>query len=120
MCRIYENDLNTDTKKEHFILEDLNINSVKNNSCNESIDEIFLDDKLNLPSVESNMQESTIVISKKEASHLINDMTDYPLAIRIPKNVWKEGFIYKVNDCFYDDNGDFLYRVPGLKKKSEQ
>lgn len=35
--------------------------------------------------------------------------------IKIPKKVWKEGQIYKYDDCFYSDDGEFLYRVPGLK-----
>ncbi|KAL7018902.1 hypothetical protein ACKWTF_010953 [Chironomus riparius] len=34
--------------------------------------------------------------------------------IRIPKKEWRKGKIYKVNDCFYSDDGEFLYRVPGL------
>lgn len=34
--------------------------------------------------------------------------------IEIPKKVWKEGKLYKVGDCFYSDDGEFLYRVPGL------
>lgn len=64
--------------------------------------------------VEASLQENTTVISRKEVSRYINTINDYPLAIRIPKKVWKEGYTYKVKDCFYDDNGDFLYRVPGL------
>lgn len=35
--------------------------------------------------------------------------------IEIPRNVWKKDQIYKVGDCFYADDGEFLYRVPGLK-----
>jgi len=35
--------------------------------------------------------------------------------IKIPRKVWKEDQIYKVGDCFYADDGEFLYRVPGLK-----
>lgn len=35
--------------------------------------------------------------------------------ITIPKKAWKEGQIYKLDDCFYSDDGEFLYRVPGLK-----
>lgn len=35
--------------------------------------------------------------------------------IKIPKKLWKKGKLYKVEDCFYDDDGEFLYRVPGLK-----
>lgn len=60
------------------------------------------------------MQESTNVISRKEVSKFIDTVNDYPLAIRIPKKAWKEGYTYRVKDCFYDDKGDFLYRVPGL------
>lgn len=35
--------------------------------------------------------------------------------IAIPKRLWKKDQIYKVGDCFYADDGEFLYRVPGLK-----
>lgn len=34
--------------------------------------------------------------------------------IKIPKHMWKEGATYKLNDCYYDDDGEFLYRVPGM------
>lgn len=34
--------------------------------------------------------------------------------IKIPKKLWKEGATYKLNDCYYDDDGEFLYRVPGM------
>lgn len=37
------------------------------------------------------------------------------MKIHIPKELYKEDAIYKVDDCFYDDQGEFLYRVPGLK-----
>lgn len=36
--------------------------------------------------------------------------------IKIPKKLWKRGATYKINDCFYDDDGEFLYRVPGMTK----
>lgn len=35
--------------------------------------------------------------------------------IRIPKRLQKAGSVYKLYDCFYDDKGLFLYRVPGLR-----
>jgi neugrin len=35
--------------------------------------------------------------------------------ITIPKKYWKRGGTYKVEDCYYDDDGEFLYRVPGMK-----
>ena len=35
--------------------------------------------------------------------------------IKIPRKLWKKDKLYKVSDCFYDDDGEFLYRVPGFK-----
>ncbi|XP_013788274.1 neugrin-like [Limulus polyphemus] len=32
--------------------------------------------------------------------------------IHIPHHLRKEGVLYKVDDCFYDEDGEFLYRVP--------
>lgn len=34
--------------------------------------------------------------------------------IKIPKSVRSKDKTYKVGDCFYDCNGEFLYRVPGF------
>lgn len=34
--------------------------------------------------------------------------------IYIPRKAYKRGALYKVNDCFYADDGELLYRVPGL------
>lgn len=34
--------------------------------------------------------------------------------IRIPRRLWKKDRLFRVGDCFYDDDGEFLYRVPGL------
>lgn len=34
--------------------------------------------------------------------------------IYIPRKMYKKGKIYKLYDCFYDDDGMLLYRVPGL------
>lgn len=34
--------------------------------------------------------------------------------ITIPKRLYREGATYKINDCYYDDDGEFLYRVPGM------
>lgn len=38
----------------------------------------------------------------------------YPNRIEIPEDVYVKGCLYKVKDCFYDDDGEFLYRVPGF------
>lgn len=34
--------------------------------------------------------------------------------IKIPRQRYKKGMTYRVRDSFYDDDGTFLYRVPGL------
>ncbi|XP_052868566.1 uncharacterized protein LOC128274409 [Anopheles cruzii] len=34
--------------------------------------------------------------------------------IQIPKKLYKKGATYQLDDCFYDDDGEFLYRVPGM------
>lgn len=50
-----------------------------------------------------------VVKTAKEYGHLV-----YPEKISIPKKKWKKGHTYKLNDCYYDDDGEFLFRVPGL------
>lgn len=40
----------------------------------------------------------------------------YPEFINIPKDKYKKGKIYQLRDCYYDNDGEFLYRVPGLKE----
>ena len=40
--------------------------------------------------------------------------------IKIPKKLYKEGATYQLDDCFYDDDGEFLYRVPGMSKIRKQ
>ncbi|KAL1506191.1 hypothetical protein ABEB36_005597 [Hypothenemus hampei] len=47
--------------------------------------------------------------SLKDLSHLI-----YPDEIIIPEKIYKKGNTYKLNDCYYDSDGLFLYRVPGM------
>ncbi|XP_021936285.1 uncharacterized protein LOC110837925 isoform X2 [Zootermopsis nevadensis] len=44
------------------------------------------------------------------------DLTaDPPEWIQIPASKWQKGGTFKVGDCYYDDDGTFLYRVPGMK-----
>ncbi|XP_035896645.1 uncharacterized protein LOC118505224 [Anopheles stephensi] len=40
--------------------------------------------------------------------------------IKIPKKLYKKGATYQVDDCFYDDDGEFLYRVPGMSNVKKQ
>lgn len=57
----------------------------------------------------TNAAATVATISKKDYSFLV-----YPQEISIPKNIYKKGSIYKLNDCYYDHFGVFLYRVPGM------
>uniref|UniRef100_A0A1I8PP10 Uncharacterized protein n=1 Tax=Stomoxys calcitrans TaxID=35570 RepID=A0A1I8PP10_STOCA len=34
--------------------------------------------------------------------------------IHIPRKIFRKGSIYRVDDSYYDDDGEFLYRVPGM------
>ncbi|CAH1971637.1 unnamed protein product [Acanthoscelides obtectus] len=53
---------------------------------------------------------SLVKKSERDYSHLI-----YPERIVIPKDKVKKHCIYKLNDCYYDHDGYFLYRVPGME-----
>jgi hypothetical protein len=46
---------------------------------------------------------------------VIETSSDPPGRIRVPAEKWKKGCTFKVGDCYYDDDGTFLYRVPGMK-----
>nr|XP_031849242.1 uncharacterized protein LOC116434729 [Nomia melanderi]XP_031849244.1 uncharacterized protein LOC116434729 [Nomia melanderi]XP_031849245.1 uncharacterized protein LOC116434729 [Nomia melanderi] len=50
----------------------------------------------------------------KERRMCIDVKNEYIKPIKIPKNVWKHGMTYRVKDCYYDYDGEFLYRVPEL------
>ncbi|CAG9818329.1 unnamed protein product [Phaedon cochleariae] len=52
---------------------------------------------------------SLVKKSERDYNHLI-----YPEKIRIPKDKVRKGYTYRLNDCFYDCDGEFLYRVPGM------
>lgn len=67
--------------------------------------------EVDLTAIMENKYETRTVIRKAERdySHLI-----YPEKIIIPKDKVKRGMSYKLNDCYYDSDGTFLYRVPGM------
>ncbi|KAF2900049.1 hypothetical protein ILUMI_06133 [Ignelater luminosus] len=58
--------------------------------------------------------KNSTVITKFDENR--KQLMDYPEKIIIPKNKFKRGYTYKLNDCYYDDDGEFLYRVPGMYK----
>lgn len=56
------------------------------------------------------------VVEYKSKTDDPNEIMNYPERIRIPKNAYKKGATYKVNDCYYDHDGKFLYRVLGMSE----
>ncbi|XP_053697850.1 uncharacterized protein LOC128744697 [Sabethes cyaneus] len=64
--------------------------------------------------------ENVILNVKKYDSDMVSfdqdkrAATDIKEFIQIPKKLYKKGATYQLDDCFYDDDGEFLYRVPGM------
>ncbi|XP_015171754.1 PREDICTED: uncharacterized protein LOC107064020 [Polistes dominula] len=83
----------------------------------------------------SNKEEVSISVNKSEPPQLIStDKNDtkldtyvkernskisvdekYSLPIQIPSKLYQKGKTYRISDCYYDDDGEFLYRVPGVR-----
>lgn len=65
--------------------------------------------------IEQKYTSRQVSIEVRELSKQYNFLV-YPRRIRIPWKLFKRGRTYKLNDCYYDDDGTFLYRVPGMDK----
>ncbi|XP_034252820.1 uncharacterized protein LOC117652195 [Thrips palmi] len=63
----------------------------------------------------SKMDDEIVVKAVKE--YVSHSSESYPLEIAIPKDKWKKGALYRVKDRFYTDDGEFLYRVPGISQE---
>lgn len=59
-------------------------------------------------------EQSNAVAEYKDTDEKQTSIMEYPDRIRIPKKAYKKGATYKVNDCYYDHDGKFLYRVLGM------
>lgn len=59
-------------------------------------------------------KEQTELTDFKQNEDDEHKVITYPERIRIPKKAYKKGATYKMNDCFYDHDGRFLYRVIGM------
>lgn len=62
----------------------------------------------------TDLDNKTLTLAVKD--YLSQSSESYPLQIVIPKELWKKGALYRIKDRFYTDDGEFLYRVPGLRK----
>ncbi|KAJ8714604.1 hypothetical protein PYW07_002829 [Mythimna separata] len=56
------------------------------------------------------------IVEYKTKTEDPKEIMNYPERIRIPKKAYKKGATYKVNDCYYDHDGKFLYRVLGMSQ----
>ncbi|XP_068157687.1 uncharacterized protein [Drosophila tropicalis] len=65
-----------------------------------------------LPSFTQKFESSEIVISQADQRRY--EMTRVKDRIAIPKKLQRPGATYRVDDAYYDDDGEFLYRVPGM------
>jgi len=75
---------------------------------------------INLKTDGFNMSESKFDEKSVEVIHLLNDgpkVAEIREYIKIPKKLFQRGATYKLDDCFYADDGEFLYRVPGMTGK---
>lgn len=89
-----------------------NLSKYKNSILNIKTDatEFKLTTKLN-----DNISLDTYI---KERNSFMDTNFEYSKRIKIPQNVYKQGMTYRIKDCYYDDDGEFLYRIPGLKGNS--
>lgn len=63
---------------------------------------------------EAMTDEESAALTKVLKERISKCPESYPLQIEIPKDLYKRGALYRVKDRFYTDDGEFLYRVPGL------
>ncbi|KAL5274276.1 hypothetical protein ACFFRR_000812 [Megaselia abdita] len=57
-------------------------------------------------------EKSEITISKEDADKF--QISPIKEKVYIPRKLYKKGSTYRVEDCYYDSDGEFLYRVPGM------
>ncbi|XP_076632671.1 uncharacterized protein LOC143347420 [Colletes latitarsis] len=105
-------DVNDAEKKQDT--EERNVTTVKIPS-NESTLTVNEDKTCFNVVVTSNKERDALDTYVKEWKTSIDTEFKYANSIKIPKNVHKEGMTYRIKDCYYDDDGEFLYRTPGLK-----
>ncbi|TGZ52220.1 Uncharacterized protein DBV15_03761 [Temnothorax longispinosus] len=64
----------------------------------------------NIVGADDNLLDTRVKVWKKKADTELN----YAKPIKIAKHLYKPGMTYRIRDCYYDDDGEFLYRVPGV------
>lgn len=69
------------------------------------------DNRFDIVEVSDNLVGTSIKVWNKK----IDTECEYAKPIKITKNLYKPGMTYRINDCYYDADGEFLYRVPGIQ-----
>ncbi|XP_011634356.1 uncharacterized protein LOC105425333 [Pogonomyrmex barbatus] len=64
----------------------------------------------NIIASDDNLLDTSIKVWNKKVDTELN----YAKPIKIAKHLYKPGMTYRISDCYYDDDGEFLYRVPGV------
>ncbi|XP_011879512.1 PREDICTED: uncharacterized protein LOC105568437 [Vollenhovia emeryi] len=59
---------------------------------------------------DDNLLDTSIKVWNKKVDVDLN----YAKPIKIAKHLHQPGMTYRISDCYYDDDGEFLYRVPGV------
>lgn len=57
-------------------------------------------------------EKTEITISREDANKF--QISPIKEKVHIPRKLYKKGLTYRVEDCYYDSDGEFLYRVPGM------
>lgn len=68
------------------------------------------DKDFNIITADENLLNTGIKVWNKKVDTELN----YAKPIKIAKQLYKPGMTYRISDCYYDDDGEFLYRVPGV------
>ncbi|XP_026750016.2 uncharacterized protein LOC113510708 [Galleria mellonella] len=86
------------------------------NTVNSNISEVHSEEvHKEIELFEENKEQNEISeFKEKDKNNDVLSITSYPERIRIPKKAYKKGATYKINDCYYDHDGKFLYRVLGM------
>ncbi|KAK0172948.1 hypothetical protein PV328_006207 [Microctonus aethiopoides] len=114
-----ENQLLVDEYKERKNIaaietNDLELLEDKKDKLSNAITTNELTTEIKVPRIDVNTSSiDTGILEWKKKTFKTTD--DYPSFIKVPRAKAKSGVTFKVEDRYYDTDGEFLYRVPGIK-----
>lgn len=109
LLNAYKDHVNAIEERQTIEIATASNNAVTSVENNFAVSE-YKDDDLDV-AVDDNLKGTRIKAWKKK----IDTEGDYLKPIKITKNIYKSGMTYRISDCYYDDDGEFLYRVPGVQ-----